>query len=79
MLTEHVRVDLGKFTVRQWLDAQGHLRAFVLAADVEKALRDSIQQSNGGAFLAVPPDIARDLMARADSLGWPPRLATTRR
>jgi type III secretion protein V len=68
MLAEHVRVDLGKFTVRQWLDDKGQLRGFVLAPDVEKVLRDSVQQSVGGSFLAVPPDTSRELMARAELL-----------
>jgi type III secretion protein V len=68
MLAEHVRVDLGRFTVRQWLDDKGQLRAFVLAPDVEKVLRDSVQQSAGGSFLAVPPDTARELTARAELL-----------
>jgi type III secretion protein V len=67
MLTEYVRVDLGRFIVRRYLDAKDHLRAVVLDADAEQAIREAIQQGPGGSFLALPPETARALMVAADS------------
>jgi type III secretion protein V len=67
MLTEYVRVDLGRFIVRWYLDAKDHLRAVVLDADAEQAVREAIQQGPGGSFLALPPETARALMAAADN------------
>ena len=66
MLTEYVRVDLGRFIVRRYLDAKDHLRAVVLDADAEKALRDAVQQGPGGSFLALMPEAAQSLMAGAE-------------
>jgi type III secretion protein V len=66
MLTEYVRVDLGRFIVRRHLDAKDHLRAVVLDADAEKALRDAVQQGPGGSFLALMPEAAQALMAGAE-------------
>jgi type III secretion protein V len=67
MLTEYVRIDLGRFIVRRYLDAEDQLRAVVLDANTEKALREAVQQGPGGSFLALPPEIARALMAAADT------------
>jgi type III secretion protein V len=67
MLTEYVRVDLGRFIVRRYLDAKDHLRAVVLDPDAEQALREAVQQGPGGSFLALPPETARALMAGAEN------------
>jgi len=67
MLTEYVRVDLGRFIVPRYLDGKGQLRAIVLEADAEKALREAIQQSPSGSFLALAPEKAQALMAGAES------------
>jgi type III secretion protein V len=67
MLTEHVRVDLGRFTVSRYLDANGQLRVVALDAAAEKALQDSIQQGPGGSYLALSPEAGQALMAAAES------------
>jgi type III secretion protein V len=67
MLTEYVRVDLGRFIVRRYLDTRDQLRAVVLDTDAEKVLREAVQQGPGGSFLALPPEASRALMAGADS------------
>src|SRR5581483_6078201 len=66
MLTEYVRVDLGRFIVPRYLDAKGHLRAVVLDGSAEKILEDAIQQGPGGGFLALAPEAAQALMAGAE-------------
>ena len=67
MLTEYVRVDLGRFIVPRYLDEKGQLHAVVLDADVEKALREAIQQGPGGCFLALSPEASQALMTSAEN------------
>ena len=67
MLTEYIRVDLGRFIVPRYLDGKNQLRAIVLDADAEKALREAIQQSPSGSFLALAPEKAQALTAGAES------------
>jgi type III secretion protein V len=67
MLTEYVRVDLGRFIVRPHLDHGDQLHAIVLDAAVEKALRDAIQQGPGGSFLALAPETAQALLVGAET------------
>lgn len=67
MLTEYVRVDLGRFIVPRYLDAKNQLRAVVLDADAEKALQDAVQQGPGGGFLALAPEAAQALLAGAEN------------
>jgi type III secretion protein V len=67
MLTEYVRIDLGRFIVPRYLDAKGNLRAVVLDGTAEKALEGAIQQGPGGGFLALAPESAQALLAGAES------------
>jgi type III secretion protein V len=67
MLTEYVRVELGRFFVPRHLDAQSRLRAVLLDADAEELLRKSIQQGPGGGFLALSPEDSQALLLAADT------------
>jgi len=67
MLTEYVRIDLGRFIVPRYLDAKGHLRAVVLDAAAESTLQEAIQQGPSGSFLALAPDAVQALMSGAQS------------
>ena len=67
MLTEYIRVDLGRFIVPRYVDGKNQLRAIVLDADAEKALREAIQQAPSGSFLALAPETAQALTAGAES------------
>jgi type III secretion protein V len=67
MLTEYVRVDLGRFTTHRYLDEKNQLRAVVLDTQAEAALRGAIQTGPSGCFLALAPDATHALMAGAES------------
>jgi type III secretion protein V len=67
MLTEYVRVDLGRLLSHRRLDAQGRLHAWVLDTDTEQTFRQCVQQGVGGSFLALPPETARLVMASAQA------------
>jgi type III secretion protein V len=66
MLTEYVRVDLGRFFVPRYLESNDLLRVVVLDADAEKALREAIQQGPSGNFLALSPEVSQALLAAAE-------------
>jgi type III secretion protein V len=65
MLTEYVRVDLGRLVSHQYLDADGKLSAWVLDTDAEQVVRQSIQQGVGGSFLALSPESSSDILGSA--------------
>jgi len=67
MLTEYVRVDLGRFIARRYIDSRGALRAVVLDAEIEKVMREATQQSAGGSFLALAPETTQALMTGAEA------------
>jgi type III secretion protein V len=71
MLTEYVRVDLGRLLSHRHLDVQGRLHAWVLDADTEQTFRQCVQQGVGGSFLALPPEVARQVMASAQAVIQP--------
>jgi type III secretion protein V len=68
MLTEYVRVDLGRLLSYRHLDGQGRLNAWVLDTDTEQAFRECVQQGVGGSFLALPPEVASQVMTNAQAL-----------
>ena len=73
LLTEYVRIDLGRFTVPRYLDAKGQLRAIVLETEAEEAIRGAIQSGPAGKFLALDPEATQALMAGAESALSPMR------
>jgi type III secretion protein V len=62
MLSEYVRVDIGRFIVPPYLDSKGSLRAVVLDADAERAMRSAIHQGAGSSFVALAPDSVQALI-----------------
>lgn len=65
MLTEYVRIDLGRFICHRLLDAERRLHALTLDPALETQLRDAVQQSPSGAFLALPPETLMQLLSAA--------------
>ena len=61
-LTELVRAGLRRsITHRRSVD--GVLAAFTLDSLIEEAVREAIQRSAAGSYLALPPDMARDIIS----------------
>jgi type III secretion protein V len=73
MLTEYVRVDLGRFIASRYLDAKGQLRAVVLDGEAERTIRAAIHQSAGGSFVSLDPDAAQSLIDSASHVLQPSR------
>ena len=66
MLCEYVRIDLGRFICHRLVDADRQLRAITLDSGTEAQLRGAVQQGPSGAFVALPPDALRELLASAE-------------
>ncbi|MEM6958740.1 MAG: flagellar biosynthesis protein FlhA, partial [Myxococcota bacterium] len=60
-LTEHVRTAIKGQITHRHADG-GRLAVFLLDPEIEEAIRDSIQRTASGTYLALPPAMARDII-----------------
>lgn len=68
LLTEYVRQSLKRQITRQYANEQGKLAVLTLDPALEEVLRESVQQSEFGSYLAVDPDIAQKMIERLSHL-----------
>ncbi len=64
VLTEYVRQALKRQISSQYAGEEGKLAVLTLDPSLEETLRESVQQSDFGSYLAVDPDIAQKMMDR---------------
>ena len=62
-LTEHVRVALRRAITYKHAGDAGVLAAYLLDPMIEDAIRDAIQKTAAGSYLALEPQISRDIIA----------------
>ncbi|MCX7808452.1 MAG: flagellar biosynthesis protein FlhA [Deltaproteobacteria bacterium] len=62
ILTESVRIALRRFITHQHAK-NGVLLAYLVDPLIEDTVRDAIQRTSTGNYLALPPDLARDIVA----------------
>ncbi|MGI5880156.1 MAG: flagellar biosynthesis protein FlhA [Syntrophomonadaceae bacterium] len=62
VLTEYVRQGLKRQITRQYSGAENRIRVITLDPAVEESLRDSVQQSDFGSYLAVEPEFAQNMI-----------------
>jgi len=62
VLTEYVRQTLKRQISSQYAGEEGRLTVLTLDPSLEEILRDSVQQSDFGSYLALDPDIAQKMM-----------------
>jgi len=62
-LTEHVRVALRRAITHRYAGDAGVLAAYLLDPMIEDAIRDGIQKTATGSYLALEPQISRDIIA----------------
>ncbi len=62
VLTEYVRQALKRQITKQYLDNNMNLSVLTLEPGLEEQLRESVQQSEFGSYLALDPDIAQSLI-----------------
>jgi type III secretion protein V len=61
LLTEYVRIAMGKIITHQYVSDAYRARIVSLAPETEETVRGAIRQSAGGSFLALPPDQSQQL------------------
>jgi type III secretion protein V len=74
-LTEHVRGALRRQLTARHLDAAGTVGVFLLDPLIEEAVREAIHKTATGSYLALEPELARDILAAA-SRALPPATTT---
>lgn len=79
MLIEYVRQALARNIVKQYVDSSGTLHVITLDPSVEQVIRDSIQYTDNGSYVAIDPEKAQlifnrlsELVDQAQSMGYPP-------
>jgi type III secretion protein V len=55
-VVELVRIDLGAYTAHRWMDNSGTISVVALDPDIESEIRDNINQSTLGVYLAIEPE-----------------------
>lgn len=62
VLTEYVRQALKRSISRQYADENNRIKVITLDPALEEKLRDSVQQSDFGSYLALDPDTAQHMI-----------------
>lgn len=63
MLTEHVRAALSRYITYKFSAGQNVIPAYLLSKEVEDEVRGAVRQTSGASYLALSPDIHRQLIA----------------
>lgn len=67
MLAEYVRVALKRHISHRYSSGQNILPAYLLAPNVEDAVRSAVRQTSGGSYLALEPSVSRKLLENLKS------------
>lgn len=62
ILTEHVRGALSRYITYKFSGGQSVIPAYLLSKDVEDEIRGAIRETSGASYLALSPDVHRELM-----------------
>ena len=66
-LTEYVRVSLGRAIVQPYINAKNELSVLVLNPELEASIADAVVKSDTGAYLAMEPHAAQQLLEKLRS------------
>lgn len=67
VLTEYVRERLARTIVRPYMDQENTLPIIMLNPNVEKTVQEAIRQTEGGAYLALDPATAQQVIQAVNS------------
>jgi type III secretion protein V len=62
VLTEHVRGALSRYITHKFSGGQNIIPAYLIAKDIEDAVRGAVRQTSGASYLALSPDVHRQLI-----------------
>lgn len=65
MLTEYVRIDLGRFTIHKHLSAENKLQAVLLSPEFEEVLRQAVESSNNE-MIILDKENSQQLLSRLE-------------
>jgi type III secretion protein V len=65
MLTEYVRIDLGRFTIHKHLSAENKLQAVLLSTELEEVLRQAVESSNNE-MIILDKESSQQLLSRLE-------------
>jgi len=63
ILTEHVRGALSRYITYKFSGGQSVVPAYLLSKEVEDEVRGAVRQTSGASYLALSPDVHRQLVA----------------
>jgi type III secretion protein V len=63
VLAEHVRSSLGRYITHKFSGGQNIIPAYLIAKEIEDAVRGAVRQTSGASYLALSPDVHRQLIA----------------
>lgn len=63
VLAEHVRGALSRYITHKFSGGQNIIPAYLIDKDIEDAVRGAVRQTSGASYLALSPDIHRQLIA----------------
>jgi type III secretion protein V len=63
VLTEYVRMALKRYISHKYAADTKTLRALLLDPSIEETIKDSIQKTDKGSYLAMEPDLSRDIIS----------------
>ncbi|MEO9530046.1 type III secretion system export apparatus subunit SctV [Roseibium sp.] len=67
ILTEHVRSALSRYITFKFSGGQSVIPAYLLSKEVEDEVRGAVRQTSGASYLALSPDVHRQLIAAMKS------------
>ncbi len=63
MLSEHVRSALSRYVTYKFSGGQNIIPAYLLSKEIEDEVRGAVRQTSGASYLALSPDIHRQIIA----------------
>jgi type III secretion protein V len=62
ILTEHMRGALSRYITYKFSGGQNIIPAYLISKEIEDAVRGAVRQTNGASYLALSPDLHRQLI-----------------
>ncbi len=63
VLTEHVRSALSRYITHKFSGGQNVIPAYLISREIEDAVRGAVRQTSGASYLALSPDVHRQLIS----------------
>lgn len=71
VLTEHIRISLGRQISHQYAAQNNVLSAILLDGEIEETVRNAIRQTSTGSYLALDPEISKSIVSKVKNGATP--------